>query len=260
MPEYRKVGYLRTYTMTKSIYLFKGLPLTKLALERGRQLRMETETVSPYPWIRVKTVKEDAFTMNWNIWKHRVPAEIVLNTVAGLKKQFHFKDFVVKNIEVGLDDRVLVGIVNDLVRKWQEGEGQIKKSNPLSLDTRLYTGYVGVAISCGADKWSSDLVHKINLSSVKNLLFDVGVLELRYLETERKKKYGEFENINFLLSNEDIIKQIFSNIRTDRWFRHPEVTALKDEKGMIPAPTAIRTYEKKSSSNWQYVKDEEVRY
>lgn len=258
MKEHHRIkGILMTNVLSKGFYLVQGIPLTGLSLERSEQT--ETKTKTEYPFLKIRTTMTDAFVMNWSIWRHRTPAETVLNTVADLKTHFLFKDFLIKKIEVGMDDRVLVGMMNDFVKKWQEGEGQIKKSNPLPLDTRVYVECGHQLLPYNPDDKLSRILHKINLSSIKNLHIPEGVLELRHLATERKKKYGEKENIDFLLSDKDIVKRILLNIRTERWYQYPEVLAISDEKGNHPAPTVIRTEEKKRSNQWVFKKDEEVR-
>lgn len=255
--EHKIRGLLMTNVLSKGIYLVEGRTLTGLSLERGEQV--ETETKTEYPWLKVRTSRTDTLVMNWNIWKHRTPAEVVLNTVADLKTHFLFKDFLIKKIEVGMDDRILVGMMNDFVKKWQEGEGQIKKSNPLPLDTRVYTKYVHQPLPYNTDDKLSRNLHKINLSSIKKFHFPDGVLELKHLATERKKKYGEREDIDFLLTDKDIVKRILLNIRTEKWDKYPEVIAIQDEKGRHPAPAVVRTEEKKRSNQWVFKKDEEVR-
>ena len=61
-----------------------------------------------------------------------------------------------------------------------------------------------------------------------------------------------------MVNEKDVIKQVLSHLKVDRWFKFPEVQK-HFVNGHHPYPGAIRTYERKHGfSKWGFIEDEEV--
>ena len=82
---------------------------------------------------------------------------------------------------------------------------------------------------------------------------------MAYLETDRKKIYGEAENLDILIQNVNIIKQIMKHFNTEVWYQLPGIRKIEREKDVAPTPCTIRTYEKQKGGKFVFVKDEEIR-
>ena len=129
-------------------------------------------------------------------------------------------------------------------------------------DTRFYVTFANKLIAKdvinGINGWDAKIVKDINLNAIVNLKFKTGVLDLINIESEQKKRTKTSENISWVKNEKDVIWEILSHLKTERWFEFPEV-----KKNMVgehhPYPGAIRTYEQKHGfSKWAFTNDEEV--
>lgn len=247
--EYLSIGYIRSNCLSKVASCIDDLPKTQFYISRSKQEKKIIDT--DYKWLRYNLMGKGDFQITWNIWRDKTPFDTVLKQLAEFKRKYHFDDFVVNKIEVGIDSKHLVDVINKHLS--EQNERQFKE------DTRFYVTFTNKPIANDAiNGWDAKIVKDINLSAIVNLKFKRGVLDLTNIESERKKTKNISENITWLKNEKDVIWEILSHLKTDRWFQFPEVRK-NVVGGHHPYPGAIRTYEQTSGlTKWTFTNDEEV--
>lgn len=249
--EYMSIGYIRTNCLSKVAHLIDQLPKTKFGIARSQQDKKKVD--SKYRWLNFTITGTGNFLINWDIWKDRTPFQNVLNELSNFKQKYHFEDFVVNKIEVGIDDPKLVKSINEILE-----ENNIK--NLYDEKTRFYVTFTNNPLAYNIiNGWDGKIITKINLNAIVNLKFKRGVLDINHIESEQKKNTKQPEDIDFILHEKEISRQILSKLNTDRWYQFPEVKeCINPDTGEHPKPGSIRTYERKSTSRWTFISDEEV--
>lgn len=249
--EYMSIGYIRTNCLSKIAHLIDDLPKTKFSIARSQQEKKKVE--SKYRWLNFTITGKGNFLINWDIWRDKTSFQTVLNELSKFKQKYHYDDFVVNKIEIGIDDPKLVRSINKTLE-----ENNFKNLYPEN--TRFYITFSNNPVAYDViNGWDAKIITKINLNAIVNLKFKRGVLDLTHIESDRKRKENVNENIDFVLNEKKIARQILSKLDTKRWFEFPEVKkCINPETGEIPRPGSIRTYERKSTSRWAFVSDEEV--
>ena len=246
--EYMNIGYIRSNCLSKVAACVDHLPKTQLSISRSRTEK--TKFNSDYRWLQSNLLGKVDFKIDWNIWKDKTPFENVVKQIAIFKNKYHFEDFVINKIEVGIDDSFLVNLINNY----------LSKDETFDSDTRFYVTFSNKPVAYDViNGWDAKVVRDINLNAIVNLKFKRGVLDLTKIESEHKKSNPKkIENIISVLNEGDVIDQILSNLKTDRWFKFPEVQQYYVNKHH-PYPGAIRIYERKSGySKWSFIKEQEV--
>lgn len=248
--EYLNIGYIRSNCLSKVASCIDELPTTQFSISRSRQEKKKIDF--RYRWLQYSLLGKGDFQINWNIWRDKVPFNIVLEKLTEFKNKYHFEDFVINKIEVGIDDKQLVKLIN---KHFEEAN----EKKQFDKDTRFYITFINKPVAYNIiDGWDAKVVKDINLNAIVNLKFKRGVLDLSHIESEEKKKKKIPEDINWLIDEKDVIWQILSHLKTDRWFQFPEVQK-HFVNGHHPYPGAIRNYERKHGfSKWSFNKEEEV--
>jgi len=249
--EYMSIGYIRSNCLSKVGACVDDLPKTQFSISRSRQEKKKIN--SDYRWLQYNLLGKGDFQINWNIWRDKVPFEKVLSQLTKFKNQYHFEDFVVNRIEVGINDNVLVKLINKHL-------SDLNEKKEFDEQTRFYVTFVNKPIANDLlNGWDAKVVNDINLSAIVNLKFKRAVLDLTHIESEQKKKEPKtVEDITFLVNEKDVIQQILSHLKADRWFQFPEVQK-HFVNGHHPYPGSVRTYERKYGfSKWSFISDEEV--
>src|SRR4030042_2234195 len=239
--EYMSIGYIRTNCLSKVSHLVDGFPTTKFSIARSQQDRKKVD--SKYRWLNFTITGTGNFLINWDIWKDKTPFQNVLNELSNFKQKYHYDDFVVNRIEIGIDDPQLVKMINKVLE-------DNNTKNPYDSKTRFYVLFTNNPLAYDViNGWDAKIITKINLNAIINLKFKRGTLDINHIESERKKQNKEHEDIDFVLHEKEISKQILSKLNTDRWDNFPEVKeCITPETGEHPKPGAVRTYERKSTS------------
>ena len=255
---YRKIGYIRTNCFNKIAELIRNLELTALKVERSEQ--EETDEIKPCGYIVIKGTQRARLRMDWDWKRHGVPWGSAYKQLLELKNKYGLADFVIEKMQIGLDDSKLVDLINREIKYWEEGQGLVKKSPELKSDVRIYINFANTPLAYTTlNGWDSDIIRDINLEELQNLGFKKGVLDMVHITTDRKIIYGETENLNILIQNADIIKQIMKHFNTDVWYQLPGIRKIEREKGKAPTPCAIRTYEMQKGEKFVFIRDEEIR-
>lgn len=247
-------GYIRSNVLSKVVYMW-GNNVTELEIDRGQQ---ETKQVikTKYPFIYHSKVTKETLGMNWSMWKHKTTYAIAGLEIAKLKEKYSIKDFLVKAVEISIQNKEVVQMFNDLQHSWAKGEGQVELPKPLPLNATIYAGFKSVTCRKGENKW----VEKANIDTAEALGFPYGTLDLYRLETDRKKTYKEPEpKLDWMLRDYDFAKIILEQLLTHRWYVTPRIQEIIDADGNIISPISIRTEEQTPSSTWEIIKDDEIR-
>lgn len=249
--EYMSIGYIRTNCLSKIAHLINDLPKTKFSIARSQQDKKKVD--SKYRWLNFTITGTGNFNINWDIWRDKTPFQTVLNELSNFQQKYHYEDFVVNKIEIGIDDIALTQKINKILEL-----NNIKKL--YKENTRFYITFMNNPLAYDTiNGWDAKIIKKINLNAIINQKFKRGTLDLTHIESDIKRKFKQNENIDFVLHEKEIIRHILSKLNTNRWDNSPEVKeCINPETGEHPKPGAIRTYERKSSSRWAFISDEEV--
>jgi len=249
--EYLSIGYIRTNCLSKVAHLIDKMPKTKFSIARSQQEKRKVD--SKYRWLNFMIIGTGSFNITWDIWRDKIPFQTVLNELSKFQAKHHFEDFVVNRIEVGIDDPSLVKMVNKTLEVNNIKDFYESK-------TRFYVTFSNNPLAYDAiNGWDAKIITDINLNAIINQKFKRGTLDITHIESDRRKKKSQQENINFVVHEKEIAKQILSYLDTVRWYSFPEVNeSINPDTGKRPKPGAIRTYERKSTSKWSFVSDEEV--
>lgn len=244
-----EIGYIRSNCLNKTIDLFKGKNIAGLTIERGQQERGWTD--SPYPWIKYYLAGTGHFVLDWDIWRYSTPFEAVITTLNQFKANYHFDDFVVEKIEVGLvNDKKLCDIINRLIPI-----NEMQKHPSVDENCRIFVTFVNtpLAYTTLALDGQSELITKINENAIVNLRFKKGILDLKQVKIERKKK--EFENFGFLVHKTLFIERVLETMNTKEWYTFEEIKILPDK----PTPCAVRTLEMQEDRRWRCIRDRSIK-
>lgn len=251
--EYLNIGYIRSNCLSKVASLVKGLPVTQFFISRSR--RQKTIEKSDYPWLQFNLVGTGFFDITYNIWKHKIPFQTVINELTKFKQQYNYEDFVVNKIEIGIKNKNLTKIINKLINENNE-----KKTYPDN--TTFFMTFKNTPLAYDIiNGWDAKVVKNINLNAIINLKFKRGVLDLKHIASgEKRRNKGLVENLDVFVNNKDIARLILHQLNMDKWFQFPEVLAsYHPDTGKHPLPGAIRIYERKHGfSKWSFLKEEEV--
>jgi hypothetical protein len=115
-PKLRSIGYIRSNVLSKVIYMW-GNNVTELEIDRGQQ---ETKQIikTKYPFIYYTKVTHENLGMNWSLWKHKITYDKAGIEIARLKEKYGIKDFLVKKIEISIQDKKIIQMFNDLQYNW----------------------------------------------------------------------------------------------------------------------------------------------
>lgn len=240
---YMSIGYIRSNCLSKVACLIDHLPKTQFHISRTQQENKKINT--NFPWLTYELVGKREFSIQWSAWRGHSPFQRVLTELTEFKKKRHIDDFTVGLIEVGIDDPKLVELVNAHL------------AHKFPIDTRFYTSFVNQPLCTDIlDGWDASVVREINLNAIVSLHFKRGVLDLKHIKPSCPCEF----NIDHLLQEKEIIRQILSHLDTKKWFKFHEVeTAVDPKTGQHPWPGVIRTYEQTSGRRWTLVDEEEVR-
>ena len=246
--EYLNIGYIRSNCLSKVASCIDDLPKTQFSISRSRQEKKKLN--SQYRWLQYNLIGKGDFQINWNVWRDKTPFTSVLQQLTEFKNKYHFEDFVINKIEVGIDDSTLVRLINNHVQE---------PDKLFTTNTRFYVTFSNKPIAYDIiNGWDAKIVNDINLNAIVNLKFKRGVLDITNIESEEKKKKKTSEDINWVLHEKDVVQRILSHLKTDRWFEFPEIKK-HFVNGHHPYPGAIRTYERKHGfSKWSFIGEEEV--
>jgi len=236
------------------VHMF-GNNVTELEIGRGQQ---ETKQIikTEYAFIYHSRVTKEILGMIWSRWKHNIPYAVAGLAFAKLKDAHNIQDFLVKWVEIGIQNKEVIQMFNKLQHSWAKGEGQVNLPKPLPLNATIYVGFKSVTCRKGENEW----VEKANSDTAEQAGFPYGTLDLYRLETDRKKIYKEPEpNLDWMLREYDFAKIILEQLITDRWYATPRIRDIIDDAGNIIAPIAIRTEEQTPSSTWKIIKDDGIR-
>lgn len=243
--EYRTIGYIRSNCLSKIAPLVDHLPKTQFNVFRSFMERRMQE--AKYSWCKCMIHATKVMDMNWSAWRDQEEFAIVLKELTAMKMKHHFEDFTVEKIEVGIDDKELVRMINKHLPENME---------KFEDDTRFFVLFRNKPISTDTmNGWDVKAITKINLNAYVNLKFKKGVMDLTGIKTG----IGTTQDLTFLANEKEVIKQILSHLKVDVWFSLPEVMEILEPKtNHNPYPGAIRTYERKEKSTWSFIADEEV--
>lgn len=250
--EYMCIGYLRTNCLSKLAHLIDPFPKTKFSISRSQQEKKKGDT--KYRWLNFTITGTGCFNINWDAWRDKTSFQTVLNELTKFQEKYHYDDFVVNKVELGIDDPKLVELINDCLK--ENGYKNLYSSN-----TRFYVTFSNNPLAYDTiNGWDAKIITKINLNAIVNLKFKRGTLDLVHIESDKRKARQQQEDIDFVLhDSKKIIKHILSHIDASRWYQFPEVKeCINENTGEHPKPGAIRTYEKRSSNKWAFISDEEV--
>lgn len=250
----RSIGYIRSNVLSKVVYMF-GMNVTELEIDRGQQ---ETKKIikTKYSFIHHSIVKKETLGMNWSMWKHNTTYDVAGSSIAKLKEGHKITDFLVKTVEMSIQNKEVIQMFNKLQYSWAKGEGQVDLPKPLPLNATIYVGFKSVTCRKGENKW----VEKANSDTTESLGFPYGTLDLYRLETDRKKIYKEREpDLDWMLRDYDFAKIILKQLITHRWYVTPRIQDIIDDDGNVISPISIRTEEQTPSSTWKIIKDDEIR-
>jgi len=236
--EYRSTGYIRTCCWNKIKHLFQGQKITKLILYRSVHERGEEQ--SPFPWVKLSINAIGEIKMDWDLNRNRVPFEKAVKTFDELAKEYPFKDYVVKQIQILVKaDEQLIATLNKF------------RKEPFDEKSNFYITFVDAPVSHRElDGSNIDAIKNINSIAIKELGFKIGGMDLKHIHDENFKGYDE------LLDEHDVDYFIVRKyLDTTRWFEHPEIKQL-DVKTY---PGAIRDYENTTGRKWKLVSDTEVK-
>lgn len=250
----RSIGHIRSNVLSKVVFMWAN-NVTELEIDRGQQ---QTKQIikTKYPFIYHTKVTSENLGMNWSLWKNKITYDKAGVEIARLKTRYNIKDFLVKRVELSIQDKKVIQMFNDLQYNWAKGEGQINLPKPLPLNSTIYVSFKNVGCKKGENKW----VEKINADTVESLGFPYGTLDLYHLETDRKKIYKEPEpDLDWMLRDYNFAKIILEQLKTHRWYITPRIQEIIDNNGKIVAPISIRTEGQMPSSKWEIIKDDEIR-
>jgi hypothetical protein len=249
--EYMSIGYIRTNCLSKLSHLVNDFPITKFGIARSQQDKKKVD--SKYRWLNFTITGTGNFSINWDVWRDRTSFQNVLNALSDFRKKYHFDDFVVNKIEVGIDDPTLTTLINKKLE--EQGIKQKYKHNE-----RFYVAFGNNPLAYDViNGWDAEIISKININAIINQKFKRGTLDIKSIESSSKKAGRYAEDLDFAIHDKDICKYILSKLNTNRWYTFPEVKeCINPETGKQPKPGAIRTYERKSTNKWSFISDEEV--
>ena len=249
--EYMSIGYIRTNCLSKVAHLIDKMPKTKFSIARSQQEKRKVD--SKYRWINFTIIGTGSFNITWDIWRDKTSFQTVLNELSKFQEKQHYEDFVVNRIEVGIDDPLLVKMINKILE-----ENNVK--NIYDSKTRFYVTFSNNPLAYDViNGWDAKIITKINLNAIVNQKFKRGTLDITHIESDRRKSKSQQEDIDFVLHEKNIAKQILSYLDTTRWYQFPEVKeCINPDTNEHPKPGAVRTYERKSTSKWSFISDEEV--